>query len=170
MDLSPHWDYIVATAAQRLENNKTQRHVSRYGEEIEVLGAAGELAARLTFGLAPNLHTNFDTGVDLFWAGRRVDVKTTRLTPRLHRRALQWPQWKPIRSDIILMMAVDLRTKQAIAVGYTIKDRLEVAPVNVDRDIPCREIYTRDLYPVWYLFAKGAVHQFNGGTKECLQV
>jgi hypothetical protein len=36
MDLSCSWDYSEYVAQTRLQNNKTKRHVSNYGTEIEV--------------------------------------------------------------------------------------------------------------------------------------
>ena len=155
MDMSPYWPMILDVAQQRLANNKTEQHVDRYGEGIEVQGAAGELAARLTLGLPPELHVNFDHGVDFYWAGRRVDVKTTKLTPKLHYRFLQWPEWKQVNCDFILLMAVDLEKREAIAVGYATNEDIQNAPLNVKRYVPCREIRTRDLYPIWYLMSRG---------------
>ena len=66
MDLGAQWQYIEQVAAERLQNNKTKRHVSHYGTYIEVIGAAGELAAHRFLGLPETLHTHLDGGCDMF--------------------------------------------------------------------------------------------------------
>ena len=118
MDLSHSWRYIEYVARTRLQNNKTRRHVSAYGKEIEVIGAAGEFAARRFFGLGEDLHVKFDQGVDIRLPKRTIDVKATRLTPLLRHRNLQWPLTKPIIADIILLTAISIRYRTATIVGY----------------------------------------------------
>lgn len=154
MDLSGSWAYLEEVASHRLENNKTAWHVSRYGPDIELLGAAGELAARRYLGLPEILNEHFDGGFDLFYKGYSIDVKATHLTPRLAFRSLQWPEWKPIRADIILMTAVDLKEMIAAMVGYAYKLEVLEAPINKERDIPCHEISAVLLHPTWELIAR----------------
>ena len=96
MDLSRSWKYIEYIARQRLKHNQTKRHVSDYGTEIEIIGAAGELAARRFLGLSDKLHFRFDQGVDIKTPSRSIDVKATKLTPLLRHRYLQWPKKKPV--------------------------------------------------------------------------
>jgi len=152
VDLKKHWSYINRTAKERLKNNKTSKHVDDYGTDIEVIGAAGELAARIFFGIGIRLHTQFDKGTDINWRGYSIDVKSTRLTPRLDHRFLQWPAWKECNTDIVLMTAVDLRGKRAIIVGWAWGEEVKKARINHDRDYPCHEIPIPNLYPTWRLF------------------
>lgn len=152
MDLGGHWAYLENIAERRLKKNKTSRHVYRYGTEIELLGAAGELAARRFLGLDTKLHIPFDGGMDLSWRGYRVDVKTTRLTPKLNYRYLQWPKGKPIHTDIVLLIAVDMWKKEATAVGWVWSEMVRGAPINPDRDFPCHEIPVPELRPMWELY------------------
>jgi hypothetical protein len=152
MDLNPDWEYILEVAHQRLKHNKTWRHVSRYGKDIEVLGAAGELAARRFLGLPERLHTEFDAGVDLIWRGHTVDVKATILTPNVRNIHLQWPHWKPIKSELILMTAIDLEDRQATVIGFTDRDHVAQATINPERDTPCHEIPVTDLSAPYELF------------------
>jgi hypothetical protein len=151
MDLTADWEYIQEVARTRLQNNKTKWHVSQYGEEIETLGAAGELAARWFFGMPKNLHTNHDGGVDIEWRGRTVDVKATHLTTKVAHRYLQWPERKTIKAEIILMTGVDMSTKQAAILGYAFREEVRQAPVNYNRDFPCHEIPVPELHPSWEL-------------------
>ena len=113
MDLNGSWQYFESIARNRLAHNKTKRHVSMYGEGIETIGAAGELAARRFLGLEEKLHQGFDGGHDFVFAGMSVDVKATVLTPNIEYRFLQWPEKKPIRCQIILMTAVDPISRHA---------------------------------------------------------
>jgi len=169
MDLRRHWSYIGRVARKRLANNKTSRHVSEYGTDIEVIGAAGEFAARLFFGISTRLHVKFDHGTDINWRGYTIDVKATRLTPRLHHRFLQWPAWKECKTDIVLMTAVDLRGKRAIIVGWAWGEDIKKARINHDRDYPCHEIPIPNLYPTWRLFvlrSKNARRKNNEGEVE----
>jgi hypothetical protein len=152
MDLSQSWAYIEDVADHRLDNNKTPRHVKKYGSQIEVLGAAGELAARRFLGLDEDLHEQFDHGVDLYWRGYRVDVKSTHLTKRINHRYLQWPEWKWVKSDIVLLIGVDMRKQEAMIIGWVWKDTVLEAPVNPERDTPCHEIPVPELRPAWELW------------------
>jgi hypothetical protein len=153
MDLSGSWAYLEQVASHRLENNKTAWHISRYGTDIELLGAAGELAARRYLGLPERLGEHFDGGYDLSYKGYTIDVKATHLTPRLAYRSLQWPEWKPLKADIVLMTAVDLKEKIAAMVGYAYKHEVLEAHINHERAVPCHEIPTISLHPTWELLA-----------------
>lgn len=153
MDLSGSWAYIESVARSRLASNKTARHVYRYGEKIEVLGVAGEIAVRRYLGLSEEVHDGFDNGVDLLYHGKRIDVKATVLTPKLSYRFLQWPAWKLVKADIIILTAVNIDLRSAVIVGYATKEEVLKAPVNYTRADPCHEISSRDLHPVWELVA-----------------
>jgi hypothetical protein len=151
MDLSGSWTHIQEAAKNRLSHNKTAFHIFDYGEGIEVLGAAGEVAARRFFGLPEELHTGFDSGCDLVFAGKRIDVKATVLTPKLNFRYLQWPQSKRVKSDIILLTAVDPISMQAVIVGYATRLEVELAVINNGRAYPCKEIAVINLHPPYEL-------------------
>ena len=151
MNLKRDWDYIEGVAKDRLFNNKTVRHVEYYGPEIEVIGAAGELAARRFLGLPENLHTHFDGGKDILFRGTKIDVKATRFTPRFIHRHLQWPYSKPVKSKVILLVGVDIDRKAATVIGYTTKDEILRAPINRERRYPCYEIPVTELKPAWKL-------------------
>jgi hypothetical protein len=159
MDLAPHWDYIEEIAAERSKLNDNV-HYMKLGEDIMVLGAAGELAARLVLNLPLTLSTGFDNGIDFLIGGKRVDVKTTKLTPRLEYRYLQWPKDKPIKCDIVWLFAVDIESMNATSVGYSTARELISAPINYDRKFPCHEIPVRALKPHWWL-----VQQTVGGCR-----
>jgi hypothetical protein len=152
MDLSKDWEYIEGISEKRLGHNKTDRHVSRYGTAIEILGAAGELAARRFLGLPEGLHDQFDGGVDFVWRGYLVDVKTTKLTPKLNHRFLQWREDKELKADIVLFAAVDLQPKKATVVGWAWADEVREAPINLERDFPCHEIPATELHNAWELY------------------
>lgn len=152
MDLKGDWDYLQEIAKTRLEHNRTDRHVSDYGTEIELMGAAGELAARRYLGLGTKLSSRWDGGIDLLWRGRRVDVKATILTSKLNFRFLQWPEEKKFKADILFLTAIDLTKMQAVIVGWEWVDTVRDAPINLDRDYPCHEIPIVDLRPAWELF------------------
>jgi hypothetical protein len=151
MDLRQDWSYIVQVSDQRRRNNRTPWHIDEH--YLEVIGTAGELAARRFLGLPEELHTHFDGGTDLYWRGYRVDVKTTILTPKIEFRYLQWPIRKPIKSDIVLMMAVGENEKIAMQIGWAFAFEVMAADVNYERDHPCHEISVRDLRPDWELFS-----------------
>lgn len=149
MDLAPQWEYLQKVAKTRLANNKTIFHIDRYGPDIEVLGAAGELAARRFLGLPEKLHLNKDDGIDLYWRGYKVDVKATHMTKFLHHRYLQWPHYKPVKAEIVLMTAVHLKWKKATVIGFATAHEVLAAPINASRDIPCHEIPMTMLHPAW---------------------
>lgn len=140
MDLTPQWSYLEAIAAERLKNNQTKFHVSEYGTYIELIGAAGELAARRFFQLPEELHTHLDGGTDMWFKDMRIDIKATVWTPRLQFRFLQWPITKAIKSDVIMLTAVNIEEKAAIIVGYALPSDIERAPINYERDYACHEI------------------------------
>jgi len=147
MDLSGSWGYIEAIADVRREHNQTQWHIHKH--YLEVIGAAGELAARRFLGLPETLHTGFDHGHDFELGRYFIDVKATKLT--IHHRWLQWPVGKPIKADIIFLMGVNLDRRIAIPFGYTWASELSKAPVNKNRDIACRELAISALHPAWEL-------------------
>jgi hypothetical protein len=146
--LRRQWPYIEGVARARLANNKTSRHVSEYGDQIEVVGAAGELAARICFGLPADLGTHFDGGTDFIYHGMRIDVKATQWTRRIQFRFLQWPLWKPIKADVILLTAIDDDDKNALLVGYATRTEIALAQINTSRDDPCHEIAVQNLHPI----------------------
>lgn len=153
MDLSGSWAYIENVAQSRLAGNKTSRHVSKWGNTLEILGVAGEIAVRRYLGLPENVHNGFDHGVDLTFNGKSIDVKTTVLTPRLSYRYLQYPVWKKIKSEIIILTAVNPQSRAATIVGYATREEILRAPVNRTRLEACHEIPVRDLHPIWELIA-----------------
>jgi hypothetical protein len=151
MDLSGSWEYIQSIARSRLAHNRTPRHVSAYGDGIEVLGVAGELCARRFLGLDEKVHEGFDHGIDIDYCGKAIDVKATVLTPKVNFRRLQWPLWKRVKADLVLFTAIDPITMQGAVIGYATKDEVLNSPVNVDRCTPCHEIPISDLHPAWEL-------------------
>ena len=151
MDLSGSWEYIERIARSRLAHNKTSHHVSDYGDEIEVLGVAGEMIARRFLGLPETLHNEFDHGVDFVYAGKTVDVKATVLTPKIGYRFLQWPQWKMIKAEITILTALDLVNKYGTVIGWAYREDILAAPINKSRPTPCHEIAVKDLHPMWEL-------------------
>ena len=153
MNLEHHWGYILDVAAQRLHNNKTAHHIAKYGDELEVMGAAGELAARIFLGVSLEMGVHFDGGVDINYGRHRVDVKATKLTPGIAYRFMQWPIWKDIKSDIILMTVVNVPTMHAMIIGYATKEDLVNATANMAREVPCVEIPFVNLRPCWELVA-----------------
>ena len=140
MDLTPQWQYLEDVAALRLRNNITKRHVSDYGTYIELIGAAGELAARRFFQLPEELHAELDGGTDMIFKDMRIDIKATLWTPKLQFRFLQWPVTKPVKCDIVLLTAVNMDTRAAIIVGYALPEDIKNSPINLERDYPCHEI------------------------------
>ena len=148
IDLSRDWPYILRVAELRLAHNQTERHVSLYGNSIEIRGAAGEFAARRFFGLPEKLHTEFDGGVDLRLDEKSVDVKATKLVDYIDKLHLQWPYGKPFIAEIIILTAVDIEGMRAEMIGWATKDEMEAAPVNPDRRDPCHEIKVTKLRPI----------------------
>jgi hypothetical protein len=165
MDLSRSWAYIEQVANHRLENNKTERHVAEYGTYIEVIGAAGELAARRFLGLSEELHEHFDGGTDLFYKDIRVDVKATVWTTKIARRYLQYPIWKPVRADVVLLTAINIDRRSALILGYARPDDLKRAPVNNTRDYPCVEIPIPKLRKASWLLLAESLDDLYPGTK-----
>ncbi len=158
MDLSGSWEYIQSVARSRLAHNKTRRHVTEFGDGIEVLGVAGEIVARRFLGLDEQVHDTFDHGVDIEWFGMKIDVKATVLTPKVNFRYLQWPVWKKVKSEIILFTAVDPLSKSGTVIGYATKDEIMRAPVNAERFSPCHEIPVSELHPGWELHMERVRH------------
>lgn len=154
MDLSGSWNYIKRISRSRLAHNKTSHHVSDYGDGIELIGVAGEIVARRFLGLPEELHEGFDGGVDLVYGGMKVDVKATLLTPNIGHRFLQWPETKRIKSDIVLLTAVDPILQIGTILGYANRHDVLNAHVNYERFNPCHEIPVRDLKPAWELEAE----------------
>ena len=155
MDLSGSWGYLQDVAIRRLANNKTSRHVDKYGPEIETLGAAGEMAARRFLGLREKLHDTFDNGTDLTWQGYAVDVKALSLTYHAKYKFLQWPEWKPVKADIVLLAGVNMDDMSATVIGYATRAEVQAAPVNSKRFIPCHEIPITELRPAWWMLVPG---------------
>jgi len=153
MNLKPYWEYLQEVSTQRLANNQTVWHIQNDGR-LEIIGAAGELAARLFFGMSSELGTHFDQGSDFLVGDLKVDVKATPLTPGAAYRFLQWPERKPVKADIIVMTIVNIEEQGATLVGYTTRKAIKAAPVNVARRTPCHEIAYSRLSPLWEL----AVH------------
>jgi hypothetical protein len=151
MDLTASWPYIEEIAAKRLSHNKTPRHVSSYGPEIETIGAAGELAARRFLGLPEILHTTFDGGTDIVFAGTRIDVKATKLDPA--HKYMQWPYWKWVKAPIILMTMIDIVAKKALVVGYATREDIMTSDINRRRSTWCYEIPIRNLRKASDLYA-----------------
>lgn len=173
MDLSGSWGYIEEIARNRLANNKTSRHVYDYGESIELIGVAGELIVRRFLGIPEKLHEHFDKGVDINYFGMRIDVKATILTPNANYRYLQWPEWKKVKADYIVMACIDPLVKIGTVIGYTTKAGVMEAPVNRGRPTACREIPFGELRPAWELVveatrrrAKQAINQGQFPTLE----
>src|SRR5512138_1153202 len=154
MDLVGSWSYIEGTARSRLSHNKTKRHVSEYGEGIEVIGVAGEIVVRRFLGLCEEVHDGFDHGVDINYFGIKMDVKATILTPNASFRYLQWPNWKKVRADYIVMTAIDPLNKNGTIIGYALKKEIIAAPINPNRPTPCHEIPFTELHPAWELMVE----------------
>ncbi len=154
MDLSGSWQIIEAAARSRLSHNKTKRHVYDYGEAIEVIGVAGEVVVRRFLGLPETVHERFDNGIDIEYFGMRMDVKATILTPNASYRFLQWPNWKKVRADYIVMTIIDPINKVGTVVGYATKHEIYAAAVNKNRHQPCHEIAFRELHPAWELIVE----------------
>ena len=159
MDLKGSWPYIESVARSRLSHNKTERHIDTYGEGIEVIGAAGEIIVRRFLGLPEQVHDHFDHGIDLEYYGLTVDVKATILTPNAPYRYLQWPNWKKLRADIVVMTAIDPLNRLGTVIGYARKDEILRAPLNPNRPTPCREIPFPHLHPAWELVVEGCYRQ-----------
>jgi hypothetical protein len=144
MDLGSDWPYIQRIAAERLRHNKTTHHRANYGTEIEVMGAAGELAARRYLGLDEELGTHFDGGVDLSLHGVTVDVKST----RPYSKWLQVAYYKRVAADIILMMAVNLKRQTARPFGFAWREEILGAPLDLRMDDTCHRIPVEELHSV----------------------
>jgi hypothetical protein len=142
------WKSIEAVASERLKHNITSRHVSVYGTGIEVMGAAGELAVRRFFGVPEKLGTHFDGGTDLIYNGYRLDVKATIWTKRVQFRFMQWPIWKPIKADVITLVAIDDKFYRALILGYATRTEISTAHINSTRYDPCHEIPIQNLHPM----------------------
>lgn len=148
MDLSGDWPHILRVAKLRLAHNQTERHISQYGDSIEIRGVAGELAARRFFGLPEKLHTEFDGGIDLWLDGKSVDVKATKLVDYIDKLNLQWPEGKAFVAEIILLTAVDLEEQTAEMIGWATDKEMKAARVNPNRRDPCHEIKVTKLRPI----------------------
>lgn len=167
MDLRQDWGYINRVADRRRSQNQTPWHIDV--AYLEVIGAAGELAARRFLGLPEKLHEHFDQGVDFKWRGYTVDVKATKLTPLAGHRYLQWPIGKNIKADIILMVAVSEAERMAVPLGFVFADEVEFAPINHDRKQACHEIPVPELRPSWELFTLPPRNQSAARTqKSCV--
>lgn len=165
MNLEPYWDYILEVSRQRLAHNQSRYHVSQYGTQLEVRGAAGELAARLYFGMEPVLHGHYDGGIDLFYAGKSIDVKTQKLVRAMEYRFLQWPEKKEVSAEIVVAAAVQLRQKRAAMLGWVRREEVLSQPVNFERPYPCREVAIVDLHPMWRLVAEQSYMDYVEGGR-----
>jgi hypothetical protein len=154
MDLSGSWDYIIEIARSRLAHNKTSHHVSDFGDGIELIGVAGEIVARRFLGMPETIHARFDGGVDLRYGGYKVDVKATVLTPNISHRFLQWPENKRIKSDVVLLTAIDPITKIGTVLGYASRSDILNSTINRERFQACYEIPVPELHPAWELEAE----------------
>ena len=150
MNLITDWPYIEEVARKRLETNQTKRQITAFGETLEIMGAAGELAARRVLGVNGVLHEGFDGGCDIEWCGKRIDVKATSFQG-IRQKHLQWPLWKKIKSDYIIMTGVDIKAKMVEVLGYVTAEELASAPENKSRSQPCRELPITELHPMWHL-------------------
>ena len=144
MNLRSDWPYIQQIAAERLRNNKTPRHRAKYGTEIEVMGAAGELAARRFLGLPEILGTTFDGGVDLSTHGITVDVKSTKPWSKW----LQVAYYKRVSADVILMMSVDMNKREVVPFGFAWRQEIFSAPLDLRMDDACHRIHISDLHDI----------------------
>jgi len=142
------WNYILRVSRTRLKNNRTPFHVESKDGKFEVIGAAGEMAARRYFGLKEELHLHFDGGTDMKFHGLRINVKATEYSLVKPRHFLQWPIEKDINCDVAVMTMVDLLNKRVAVIGFALQDELLVAPINHKRPYTCREIPIRDLHPI----------------------
>jgi hypothetical protein len=154
MDLSGSWSYIERIARNRLANNKTPHHVTKYGEGIELLGVAGEIVARRFLGLNEILHEGFDNGIDLSYLGKRIDVKATELHRNFGIKNLQWPESKRIKCDIVLLTGIDVKNKFGAVIGYAPSYAVKNAPVNYERAYPCHEIPISELIQPYMLLVE----------------
>ncbi len=154
MDLSGSWEQIEEVARHRLSHNKTKRHVYDYGEGIEVIGVAGEIITRRFLGLPEEVHEGFDRGVDIQYYGMKMDVKATILTPNASYRYLQWPEWKKVHADYIIMTVIDPINKLGTIIGYALKREIIKAPINKNRSTACHEIPFTELHPAWELIVE----------------
>ena len=89
----------------------------------------------------------------MVYAGKRVDVKATVFTPNVAYRRLQWPEWKRVKADIILMTVIDPISKIAEVIGFATADEIRAAPINRERFNPCHEIPFCELHPPYELVA-----------------
>lgn len=163
MDLAASWDYIEKVTKARLLHNKTARHVSEYGTYIEVIGAAGELAARRYLKMPEELHECFDGGADFYWNGLSVDVKATILTPQVGFRFLQWREGREIKADIIILTAENIERREAALLGWAMPSEIRRAPINATRDYPCHEIPARRLHKPHELLQTNTQERSNSG-------
>ena len=150
MNLGPYWPYIEDISRQRLANNKTSRHIPNDGQ-LELIGAAGELAARLFYGLSTELGVHFDGGHDFEVGDITVDVKATPMTGGAAYRYLQWPTWKEIKAQIIVMTIINVKQMTGTLVGFATKEQILASFVNKSRATVCYEIPYVKLSACWEL-------------------
>lgn len=150
---------IKSVDKRRLSHNKTDRQVREYEEYIELIGAAGEFMVRRFLGLSEELSTHFDGGAHLNFLGKTVYVKATRLTSMVLQRHLQWPLWKPITSDIIVLTAIDTDRKYGELMGYALRSEVLKAKINYQRKFPCYEIPVSELHPCNQLLQEKLVQE-----------
>jgi hypothetical protein len=154
MRIGQYQEYILAVAEQRLRLNKHRKgHVSHWGDQLEKIGAAGELAARLLLSASPTkLSNGFDDGVDLYWRGYAIDVKSIMPTKPLGRYNLRIPVTSSLTADIFLLMAADVEEWKAFPIGWAWREEVAQAPINLQAYNPCRDIPVPELHRLWELY------------------
>lgn len=140
MNLGADWAYINKIAQERYAGVKTKWSVVKYGDKLEIMGAAGEIAVRRLLRIDPRLHVGMDDGVDIIWRGHTIDVKTTTKFPRVELTMLRWPLTKSVKADIIVLVLFNEKEKEADIVGYIPGSEVTKGTINNKVDIPCYEI------------------------------
>lgn len=169
IDLWDVWPYILYIAKERLRYNKTVRHIENDGT-YEILGAAGELAARRFLRMNEKLHIKFDHGADLLlFEGTRkhriVNVKATHWDPYHH--YLLWPTTCHICCDIAMSTLVDIPNKRAKIAGWTTSQAVANATINPKRDQECHEIRLEKLLSPYLLFLPHAMPAIYKKGEQC---
>ena len=100
------------------------------------------------------MHEGFDHGIDIEYFDMKMDVKATILTPNANYRFLQWPEWKKVRADYIVMTVIDPINKLGTIIGYARKSEIVNAPINQTRSTPCHEVAFTELHPAWELIVE----------------
>jgi len=161
MLITDAWDYILDVARERLVANFHRHNSHRLGDHIEVLGVAGELAARRFLGLPERVLGVGDPGWDIeipstdvlgdpyVWT---IDVKSRPWIEGFWRMPLQWPLHKPMRADLALLVFVHLAERRAAVVSFAGKEDLEAAPIDTGGLMPCRLVDPQNMQPATRLY------------------